>query len=135
MQNIDLLQDLDAKFVDQLILAFKNVIFAALRCFGLISTRLYEASGCESCECDAAAALFQVTFAPGMTIMLKDAPVTELYVINSGVVEMVLASTHEARGAQALRHAWPEAKALSCCGSFRRNGSDDEALLWTRHAL
>ena len=47
-------------------------------------------------------ALFQVTFAPGMTIMLKDAPVTELYVINSGVVEMVLASTHEARGAQAL---------------------------------
>jgi hypothetical protein len=29
VQNIDLLQDLDAKFVDQLILAFKNVIFAA----------------------------------------------------------------------------------------------------------
>ena len=80
-------------------------------------------------------ALFQVTFAPGMTIMLKDAPVTELYVINSGVVEMVLASTHEARGAQALRHAWPEAKALSCCGSFRRKGSDDEASLLTRHAL
>jgi hypothetical protein len=50
VQNIDLLQDLDAKFVDQLILAFKNVIFAAPRCFGLISTRLYEASGCESCE-------------------------------------------------------------------------------------